>query len=106
MSIKKIKEVNASFGLGLGDDILTKVAERFALLKQEHQDDQDWAEAIKSAVPNVNNNPLEAEAKKQALAINQICSICNSPGREVTLLGGRKAYYCPTHKVVTPVAKL
>jgi len=102
---QKIFQVNASHSLGFGDDILTKVAERFALLKPELKDDADWADAIKSSVPNINNNPLEIEAKKQALAINQICSICQSVGKEITLLGGRKAYYCAAHRVVTPAVK-
>ena len=102
---RTVQLVNANYSLGYDDSILTKVAERFALLKPALKDDGDWVEAIKSSVPNVNNNPLEVESKKQAVAINQICAICKTPGKEITLLGNRKAYYCSTHRVVTPTVK-
>lgn len=86
---------------------LSKVEESRAIEVLQKRAKADWGQsewdaAITSLVESWRTNPMEQESAKRALAANEICPICQRAGEPITLLRGRKAFYCRAHAVVMP----
>ena len=102
---RKVAQLNKQFDLKLDAPAQEKIAVRLAAIKASHTDDQDWIAAMDSVYRHLTQNPLAIEAKKKALAVNQMCPVCGDAGEEITLMGGRGAYYCRAHRTVLPKVK-
>ncbi len=62
----------------------------------------EWDAAITSLIESWKSDPMAMEATKRALAANEVCPICQKACEPITLMRGRKAFYCKAHNVATP----
>lgn len=103
--LQKVCDLNAKYKLGMEERYIQKVVARLELTKANYFDDSEWLSALDSIGTHLKHNPLLADIRKQAVAVNQQCPICKQPGESITLMGGRKAYYCASHHTVQPAIK-
>lgn len=100
--LKKIESLNRQHGFGLDSSELKKVSAALETQASGLHGEEMWLRAFELAIIGVHQNPLKADIDKKDREINKICPICQEAGVSVTLLGGRKAFFCDTHKVVQP----
>ena len=99
---KKIAEIDFLYDIGLRRSELKRVTANFQRKKVSYNDDEEWLSAIESALSTIRQNPMEDEIKKEAIAVSQLCPVCRQKAEPISLMRGRKAYYCSTHRAVTP----
>lgn len=62
----------------------------------------EWDAAITSLIESWKTDPMAKETAQKALAANEVCPICQKACEPITLMRGRKAFYCRAHNVATP----
>jgi len=95
-SVSKIRNINLTSA---------EVSRAAEILQKRAQADWgaiEWDAAVTSLVESWRTNPIEQENKLKVVAANELCPLCQQPGQPITLMRGRKAYYCRSHTVVTP----
>lgn len=66
----------------------------------------EWDAAVVSLVDSWRSDPMQKETSQKSLAANEVCQICQRPAEPITLIRGRKAFFCKAHNVVTPAIVL
>ena len=99
---KKVAEIDFLYDLGLRLPEYKKITAILSKRKPKYGTDQEWVVALASMVDNIRHNPLQDDIKKEALAVSQLCPVCQQPSEPITLMRNRKAYYCNSHRAVTP----
>jgi len=99
---KKLAELEYMYDLGLRRSEFKTITAKLFQQKANYSTDEEWLAAIEALTNSVRNDPLKHEIKKQAYAISQLCPICGNVSEPITLMRNRKAYYCKTHKAVSP----
>jgi hypothetical protein len=99
---KKIAEIDFLHDLGLRRSELKRVTANFQRKRVSYKTEGEWVAAIESALSTIRQNPMEDEIKKEAIAVSQLCPVCRQQAEPISLMKGRKAYYCSTHRAVTP----
>jgi len=99
---KKVAEIDYLYDLGLRQSEFKRITATLVKRKAKYSSDKEWVAALGSMVDNIRHNPLSEEIKKEALAVSQLCPVCRQPSEPITLMQGRKAYYCQSHRAVTP----
>lgn len=99
---QKIAEIDFLYDIGLRRSELKRVTAKFQRQKINHKTDEEWVAAIASSLSTIRQNPMEDEIKKEAVAVSQLCPVCRQKAEPISLMRGRKAYYCSTHRAVTP----
>lgn len=103
MSVKKkVVELDIMNDIGIRSSELRKVVAKLEKRSVAFKSDQEWMSAIESTIHSIRNNPLQEDIRKNTIAINQLCPVCQNPSEPITLLNGRKAFYCKAHNAVTP----
>jgi hypothetical protein len=102
---EKVLDLDQRYNIGLQQHELKPVIAKLSAAKAHFTTDQEWVSALESVVMSIRSNPLEMDAKRQALAESQLCPVCNQAGDMVTLMGGREVAYCESHRVVSPLVK-
>ena len=100
--VDKVVELDVAHDFGLQKNELKYVVAKLETQKVRNESDDEWAAAVESIVHSYRNDPLTAEMRRTAVAVNQICPICQITCEPITLTGSRKAWYCKAHKVVLP----
>ncbi|GAG52410.1 unnamed protein product, partial [marine sediment metagenome] len=90
------------YDLGLRGPEYKKITAQLIKRKVSYKSDKEWVAALSSMVDNIRHNPLADDIKKEALAVSQLCPVCKQPSEPITLMRNRKAYYCKSHRAVTP----
>lgn len=101
-TLQKVEYLNNQHNFGLDDAELKKVSASLESTAESLHGEEMWLRAMELAVIGLHQNPLQADLDKKDREINKICPICKSSGQPVTLMSGRKAFYCAEHKVVQP----
>jgi len=99
---KKVAELDFIHDLGLRRSEFKTISAKFFQQKANYLTDDEWVAAIDAATTSIRNDPLKDEIKKQAFAVSQLCPICGNVSEPITLMRNRKAYYCKTHRAVSP----
>lgn len=99
---KKIAEIDFLYDIGLRASEFKKVTAKFNRQQPKYKSDEEWLAAVESTVFNIRQNPMTDEIKKEAIAVSQLCPVCRQQAEPISLMRGRKAYYCATHRAVTP----
>lgn len=99
---KKVAELDFIYDIGLRRSEFQQVTAKCATHKIDYDTDDEWLAAVDSMLASIRNDPLKHEIKKQAYAVSQLCPVCGNVAEPVTLMRDRKAYYCKTHRAVTP----
>jgi hypothetical protein len=102
---EKVIAIDRQYNLGLQQSEVQPVVAKLSAVKANYATDQEWVSALESMVMSIRSNPLEIDAKRQALAESQLCPVCSKAGDIVTLMGGREVAYCVSHRVVSPLVK-
>lgn len=100
--LNKLANLNRQHGFGLDDASIKKVAASMKSQADNLHGEEMWLRAFELAIIGVHQNPLQADIDKKGRELNKICPICQEVGEPVTLLNGRKAFHCATHKVTQP----
>lgn len=99
---KIVADVSNKLNLKLSPEEARRIVSRLELTKANFKDFPEWAEVVDNLTTSLRSDPLNHEVKTKRAAMNKVCAVCSMEGREITLMGGRKAYYCHTHRVVMP----
>jgi hypothetical protein len=99
---KKIAEIDFLYDVGLRRSEFKQVTARLTRQQADYKTDDEWHAAVNAAVSNIRHNPMEDEIKKSAIAVSQLCPVCKTQAEPISLMRGRKAYYCASHRAVTP----
>jgi len=100
--INKVGQIDMVYDIGLRQNEFNRIIAKFEQQKASFDSDDLWESAVRSAMQTIRDNPLEAEIKKMIRADNMICPICHNQGEPITLMRGKKAYFCKSHRVVLP----
>lgn len=99
---KKIAELDFMYDVGLQRSEYKQVIAKCTARKASYDTDDEWLAVVDSILASIRNDPLKHEIKKQAYAVSQLCPVCGDVAEPITLMKGRRAYYCRRHKAVTP----
>lgn len=99
---KKIAEIDYLYDVGLRTSEFKKITAKFNRQQPKYRSDEQWLAAVESAMSNIRHNPMEDDIKKEAIAVSQLCPVCKKQAVPISLMRGRKAYYCSSHRAVTP----
>jgi len=99
---RKVIELDILHDIGLQRTEVKEVTAKLERTKANFNTDQQWLVAIENIVLSLRDNPLQQEVKKNALAVYQICPVCQRTCEKVSLSKTRTAYYCQAHRVVLP----
>lgn len=99
---QKIAQIDLLYDIGLRRGEFKKVTAKLQQQKARFKTNDEWCAAVQSVVANIRHNPMEDEIKKSAIAVSQLCPVCQKQAEPISLMRGRKAYYCSTHRAVTP----
>lgn len=103
--IAKIVDLDLKYNLGIQNSELPNLVAHFGKSEKSFSMGEDaWLDAMNKLIEQDRMNPLMAEVRKKDVAINKLCLVCKKEATAVTLMGGRKAYYCASHKVAIPEA--
>jgi hypothetical protein len=100
--VRKVASLDLVHDIGLRRSEIKFVCAKLEQQKANFGTDEEWLAAIDSSVASYRHDPLLAEVRRTAVAVNQACPICGIAGDPITLMGGRSAYFCKSHKVVLP----
>jgi len=99
---RKIAEIDFLYDIGLRSSEHKRVTAKFKRSFTIFKTDEEWSAAVESAVSTIRHNPMEDDIKKSAIAVSQLCPVCRRQAEPISLMQGRKAYYCASHRAVTP----
>jgi len=99
---KKVAEIDFLYDMGLRQPEYKKITAQLSDRKVSYKTDEEWVAALSSMVDNIRHNPLQDDIRKEALAVSQLCPVCKQVSEPISLMKGRKAYYCKSHRAVTP----
>ena len=98
----KVVSLDLDHDLGLKQKELNKIVAVLDKRKAAYASDDEWLSAIESMMENIRTNPHQEEIKQKALAVSKLCPVCGQASEPITLMKGRKAYYCKQHRAVSP----
>lgn len=99
---KRVAELDYKHDLGLRKREYNTVIGKLTRTKANYETEDEWLSAIDSIVVGYRCNPLQQSIQEQQVYLNRLCPICQKDCEPITLMRGRKAYYCKKHKAVSP----
>jgi hypothetical protein len=99
---KKITDLDFKYDIGLRATEYKQIVAKHHKINANFGSESEWLLSIDSMMESIRHDPLKREMKEQALAISQMCPVCQKPSEPITLMRNRKAYYCKAHRAVSP----
>lgn len=99
---KKIIDLDMRYSVGIRREELPIIVDKIQAIASSAQGESSWLKAMQDIVHDARMDVLRLEANKNLTSESRKCLVCNEAAEPITLMGGRKAFYCATHRVVLP----
>jgi hypothetical protein len=103
---QKIIDMDMRHNVGVRYEELPTIVDKIQNIVTADHGEESWLRAMQDILYDVRMDILNIEAEKKAVAIYQKCLVCGNAAEPITLMGGRGAFYCATHRVVLPDAHI
>jgi hypothetical protein len=99
---QRIIDLDMNYNVGVQFEELSVIVDKIQSIVTAAHGDDLWLKAMQDIVKDMRMDVLRLEVGKKTTAIYQQCLVCKNTAEPITLMGGRKAFYCAAHRVVLP----